>query len=73
MKILPLAFPLLAVAVCAGCAMDRNSTSAMGAGPGATASSEPMLYCKDGAHVAKSVGCGAGVEREMTPASATQK
>jgi len=73
MKILPLAFPLLAVAVCAGCAMDRSSTSAMGAGRGGTASNEAMLYCKDGAHVAKSVGCAAGVERDLTPAATTQK
>lgn len=71
MRILPLAFPLLAVAVCAGCAMDQSGTRSMGAS--GSASNEPMLYCKDGAHVSKSTGCGAGVEREITPASsATQ-
>lgn len=73
MKSLSLASSLLAVAVCAGCAMDRSGTRSMGAGPGSSASSEATLYCKDGAHVSKSTGCAAGVEREMTPASATQK
>ena len=53
--------------------MDRSGTSAMGAGPSSGASSEAMLYCKDGAHVPKSDGCAAGVERDMTPPSATQK
>lgn len=70
MKILSLASSLLAVAVCAGCAMDQSGTRSMGAGPG---SSDVTLYCKDGAHVSKSTGCAAGVERDMTPASATQK
>ena len=73
MKVLPIASPLLALALCTGCAMDRSRTSAMGAGPGATASSEAMLYCKDGAHVPKSVGCAAGVERDLTPPAAAQR
>jgi hypothetical protein len=67
MKMLSLAFPLAALAVCAGCAMDQSRTSAMGAGPATTASNERTLYCKDGSYVTKSVGCAAGVERELTP------
>jgi len=63
---------LLAIGVCAGCAMDRSSTRAMGASP--AASEQRTLYCKDGAYATKSVGCIAGVERELTPAgSAVQK
>ena len=73
MKVSPVASSLLALALCTGCAMDRSSTSAMGAGPGAMASSEATLYCKDGAHVPKSVGCAAGVERDMTPPTAAQR
>jgi hypothetical protein len=74
MQMLPVSVPLLALALCAGCAMDQNSTSAMGAGPTTTASSARTLYCKDGSYVQKSVGCAAGVERDLTPpASTTQK
>ena len=72
MQMLPVSIPLLALAVCAGCAMDRPSTSAMGAGPTTTASTQRTLYCKDGSYVQKSVGCGgAGLERDMTPPAST--
>ena len=71
MKMLRVSFPLLAVALSAGCAMDRSGTSAMGAGPSTTASTQRTLYCKDGAYVTKSVGCAAGVERDMTPPDTT--
>lgn len=47
--------------------MNQPRTSAMGAGPTTTASEERTLYCKDGSYVTKSVGCAAGVERELTP------
>ena len=51
--------------------MDQSSTKAMGASPATTVSTERTLYCKDGAYVAKSVGCAAGVERDLTPPAAT--
>ena len=70
MKMLPVAAPLL-LALCAGCAMDRTDTSAMGAGPATTGGSDRTLYCKDGAYVSRSMGCAAGVERDMTPPAAT--
>lgn len=72
MRMLPVSFSLLA-AVCGGCAMEQSGTSTMGAGPASTASGERTLYCKDGSYVTKSVGCAAGVERDMTPSVATQK
>jgi hypothetical protein len=55
--------------------MDRSSTgtSAMGAGPVSSASAERTLYCKDGSYVTKSVGCAAGLERDMTPSATGQK
>ena len=65
MKMLPAALPLLALAVCAGCA--QRGTAVMGAGPAPTPSAERTLYCKDGSYVSKSVGCAAGVERDLTP------
>lgn len=71
MQMLPVSVSLLAIALCAGCAKDQSGTSAMG-GPAATASTERTLYCKDGAYMPKSIGCPAGVERDMTPAG-TQK
>ena len=48
--------------------MDRSSTSAMGAGP-TSASTQRTLYCKDGTYATKSMGCAAGLERDMTPPS----
>lgn len=64
---LSVSLPLLALALCAGCAMDRPSTGAMGA---SSASSQRTLYCKDGAYVTKEMGCAAGVERVLpAPAS----
>lgn len=73
MRMLQISFSLLALA-CAGCAMDRNSTSAMGAGPVSTASNERTVYCKDGQYVTKSVGCGgAGVERDLSPSAPAPK
>ncbi len=71
MRMLPVSLSLLTLALCAGCAMDKSNTSAMGAGP--TASAERSLYCKDGSYVTKSVGCAAGLERDMTPPATTQK
>ena len=54
--------------------MDQSGDRAMGAGPTASASTERTLYCKDGAYMPKSLGCPAGVERDMTPpAPATQR
>jgi len=75
MRMLPVFSPLLAFAVCTGCAMDQSSTgtSAMGAGPVSSASAERTLYCKDGSYVTKSVGCAAGLERDMTPSATGQK
>jgi hypothetical protein len=73
MRTLPVSLSLLTLAIGAGCAMQQPSTSSMGAAPASTASADRMLYCKDGSYVAKSVGCAAGVERDMTPAAATQK
>lgn len=73
MRMLPVSLPLLSLAVCAGCAMEQPGTSAMGAGPSSTASAERTLYCKDGSYVTKSVGCAAGVERDMTPPATGQK
>jgi hypothetical protein len=67
MKMLPVSLSLFALAVGAGCAQQQPSTSAMGAGPATTASADRTVYCKDGSYVAKSVGCAAGVERDMTP------
>jgi hypothetical protein len=68
MKLLSLCLPVLTLVVCAGCSTNPPGTSAMGAGPTTTASSEERtLYCKDGSYVTKSVGCAAGVERELTP------
>jgi hypothetical protein len=71
MKMLPVCLSLLVLA-CAGCAT-QSGTSAMGAGPAAKASNERTLYCKDGAYVTKSMGCAAGLERDMTPAPAASK
>lgn len=73
MKKLPVSVSLVALVLCAGCAMNQPSTGAMGAAPASTASSERTLYCKDGAYMPKSIGCAAGVERDMTPPAATQK
>lgn len=73
MRMLPVSFSLLALAVVAGCAMQQPGTSTMGAGPSSTASAERTLYCKDGSYVTKSVGCAAGVERDMTPPATSQK
>lgn len=73
MTMLPVSLSLLALSVCAGCAMEQPGTSTMGAGPASTASAERTLYCKDGSYVTKSVGCAAGVERDMTPPSTGQK
>jgi hypothetical protein len=70
---LPVSFSLLAFAVCVGCAMKQPGTSAMGAGPTSSASAERTLYCKDGSYVTKSVGCAAGLERDMTPPATTQR
>jgi hypothetical protein len=80
---MPVSIPLLALAVCAGCAQPTATatgagpTTAMGAGPspspGATASNERTLYCKDGSYVTKKVGCAGGVERDLTPPATTQK
>jgi hypothetical protein len=71
MKLLPACFSLV-VLVCAGCAT-QSGTRAMGAGPAAKASTDRTLYCKDGAYVPKSVGCAAGVERDLTPAPSAAK
>jgi hypothetical protein len=73
MKMLPVSLSLMAL-VCAGCAT-QPSTSAMGAGrPNAASAEKRTVYCKDGAYVTKSVGCGgAGVERDMTSAPAASK
>ena len=73
MRMLPVSIPLLALVVCAGCASDQSGTSTMGAGSTASASNERTLYCKDGAYMPKSIGCPAGVERELTPSAATQR
>lgn len=65
MKKFSVSLSLVAVALCAGCATE-------GVGPIGvdTATGEPrVLYCKDGAYVTKSMGCGAGVERVLTPPS----
>jgi hypothetical protein len=70
MKMLSISLPFAAFAVFSGCAMHEPGTTAMGAGPVSTASTERTLYCKDGSYVTKSVGCAAGVERDMTPAAA---
>ena len=66
MRILPVSSSLLALAVCAGCAQ-QPSTTAMGAGPG----DARAVYCRDGAWMSKSIGCGShgGVERDATPAA----
>jgi len=72
MKTQRLVLPLLVLAASAGCAMNRPGTSAMG-GPADTASTERTLYCKDGSYVTKSVGCAAGVERELPSRASTQK
>lgn len=73
MQTLTVSVSALALALCAGCAMDGSRTSAMGAGSSATASSDRTLYCKDGAYMSKSTGCPAGLERDMTPAAGTSK
>lgn len=73
MQILSVSVPLVALAVCAGCAMDQPRSTEMGAGAAGTASNERMLYCKDGAYMPKSIGCPAGVERDMTPPASTTK
>lgn len=74
MMTVPLSFSLLAVALCAGCAMEHSGSSAMGAGPATSASAERTLYCKDGSYVTKSVGCGpAGLERDLAPSVPTQQ
>lgn len=70
MKMLSVSLPLVALALCAGCASDGSGTSAMGA----NASQEPRtLYCRDGAYVTKSMGCAAGVERVLpTPSTSSR-
>jgi hypothetical protein len=70
---LPLSLSVLGLLVCAGCSTQRSDTGAMGAGPSTTASAERTLYCKDGSYVAKSVGCAAGLERDLTPPATMQK
>jgi len=67
MRILSISFSLLALAVCAGCAQQSRTTE-MGAGPAAAAQT---VYCRDGAWVTRTTGCGShgGVERDMSSAS----
>jgi hypothetical protein len=66
MRILSVTFSLLALAVCAGCAQQSRTTE-MGAGPAAASG----VYCRDGAWVSSTSGCGShgGVERDMSSPS----
>jgi len=61
MKKFSVSLSLVAVALCAGCATEGVGLIGVDAATG-----EPrVLYCKDGAYVTKSMGCGAGVERVL--------
>ena len=66
MRILSVSFSLLTLAVCSGCAQQARTTE-MGAGP----ATEAGVYCRDGAWVSRSTGCGShgGVERDTSAPS----